>query len=111
MATPMIEIVVVQGTLKSAIKSMHWKVDLKQQVQLLFSIYKRGNLYVQKGFSLIFEVCGQTNFLGGVCPLMVIFLSCFVSDSTSTLTMTVGNGTLPLVNSIVALQGPYSFAP
>ena len=30
--------VVVRGTLKSAIKSMHWKVALKQQVQSLFSI-------------------------------------------------------------------------
>ena len=28
-ATPMIKIVVVRGTLKSAIKSMHWKVALK----------------------------------------------------------------------------------
>ena len=37
-AAPMIEKVVVRGTLKSAIKSMHWKVALKQQVQLLFSI-------------------------------------------------------------------------
>ena len=29
---------VVRGTLKSAIKSMHWKVAPKQQVRLLFSI-------------------------------------------------------------------------
>ena len=30
--------VVVRGTLKSAMKSMHWKVAPKQQVELLFSI-------------------------------------------------------------------------
>ena len=30
--------VVVRGMLKSAIKSMHWKVAPKKQVQLLFSI-------------------------------------------------------------------------
>ena len=30
--------VVARGMLKSAIKSMHWKVALKQQVQPLFSI-------------------------------------------------------------------------
>ena len=37
-AAPMIKIVVVRRMLKSAIKSMHWKVAPKQQVQLLFSI-------------------------------------------------------------------------
>ena len=49
---------VVRGTLKPAIKSMHWKVALKKQVQLFFSINRRANLYIQKGVSLIFKVCG-----------------------------------------------------
>ena len=57
-AAPMIKEVDVRGTLKSAIKSMHWKVATKQQVQLLFSIQKRANLYIQKGFFLIFKVYG-----------------------------------------------------
>ena len=37
-AVPMIKIVVVRGMLKSAVKSMNWKVAPKQQVQLLLSI-------------------------------------------------------------------------
>ena len=37
-ATLMIKKVIFRGTVKSAIKSMHWKVALRQQVQLLFSI-------------------------------------------------------------------------
>ena len=36
-AAPIIKKFVVRGTPKSAIKSMHWKVALKQHVQLLFS--------------------------------------------------------------------------
>ena len=44
-------------------------------------------------------------------PLTSIYLSCFISDGTSTLAMTVGSGLLPLVNSIVALQGPYLLSP
>ena len=48
-AAPMIKRVVVRGILKSAIKSMNWKVAQKQQVQLLFTIEKRANLCIEKG--------------------------------------------------------------
>ena len=37
-AAAMIKIFVGRGMLKFAIKSMHWKVAPKQQVQLLFSV-------------------------------------------------------------------------
>ena len=40
-------IVVVRGTLKFAIESMHWKVALKQQVQLLFLSIK-GRIFISK---------------------------------------------------------------
>ena len=55
----------VRETLKSATKSIDWKVTMKKQVQLLFSIWKRMHLYIQKGSSLICKGCGRTDFTGG----------------------------------------------
>ena len=71
-------------------------------MQLLFSIWKKINLYIQKGVSLILKGCGQKVFQEKTPPPAPITVSFFISDADLRPTRTGYYRPLTLVNSIVS---------
>ena len=92
----------VSETLKTALKSIHWKVALTLQVQLLFSTWNRV-------FPYYFLKDMGYSFFRGLNPLTPITLLFLISNGTSKQAMTGSYGPLPIVDFLVTLLGPHPF--
>ena len=77
-------------------------------MQLLFSIWKRGYHYIQKGVFLAFKWCVQTCFKEDLYPGPSLQKgSFFISDGTLTLVFTGSYRPLPPVNSLISHWDPH----